>query len=216
MKPIVTFLYGFCLALDVLLSNLFIRLGFFKKVSPMNRPSAIFGLLLLIAGPVLAAPPGHPGAKPLGKFGDWEAAYFTDQGNKVCYMALAPASTSSTKPVKGRDPNVLLFITHWPADNEKDAVTISTGYSYKPGSKAVVSVSGRSYEMSTGGPDTGADPDMAWMDDNAQEESLVADLRRAEKLTVKGTSKRGTVITDTYILSGSSEAYAAISKACGL
>jgi hypothetical protein len=172
-------------------------------------------LILLFSVPVMAATPGRPGAKPLGKFGNWEAAYFTDQGNKVCYMAIGPTSTVSSKPVKGRDPNVLLFITHWPADNEKDAVTISTGYSYKPGSKAVVSIRGRDYAMSTGGPGTGADSNMAWIDDNAVEGALVAALRTADTMTVKGTSKRGTVITDTYELTGSAEAYDAISKACG-
>ncbi|TAL30576.1 MAG: hypothetical protein EPN97_12225 [Alphaproteobacteria bacterium] len=181
----------------------------------MRRFFAVLSILVsLSSGAVIAA--GHPGAKPLGKFGNWEAAYFTDRGNKVCYMAVAPTSTVSTKPVKGRDPNVLMFITHWPADNQKDAVTISTGYSYKPGSKAIVSVGGKDYAMSTGGPGTGAEADMAWMDDDAAETNLVAAMRAADDLTVKGTSKRGTVITDTYNLTGSAEAYSAITKACGL
>ena len=178
--------------------------------------AVLIPLLSLASGPVLAATAGHPGAQPIGKFGGWEAAYFSDNGSKVCYMAIAPASTVSTKPVKGRDPNVLLFITHWPSDNEKDAVTISTGYSYKPGSKTIISIGGKDYAMSTGGPGTGADSDMAWMDDNAAEESLVAAMRASDTLTVKGTSKRGTVITDSYDLTGSAEAYSAITKACGL
>lgn len=182
----------------------------------MRSLFAVLGVLLLAPGAVMAATTGHPGAQPLGKFGGWEAAYFSDRGNKVCYMALAPSSTASNKPVKGRDPNVLFFVTHWPADNQKDAVTISTGYSYKPGSKAIVLIGNESYAMSTGGPGTGADSNMAWFDESAVEEKLVASMRAADTMTVKGTSKRGTMITDTYTLTGSAEAYNAISKACGL
>ncbi|MEZ0225091.1 MAG: invasion associated locus B family protein [Alphaproteobacteria bacterium] len=173
-------------------------------------------LILLSSGIVMAATPSHPRAQPLGKFGGWEAVHILDQNNKYCYMAIAPTSTVSTKPVKGRDPNVLFFITHWPTDNQKDGVTISTGYSYKPGSKAIVSIDGKSYEMSTGGPGTGAESNMAWMEDDEQEASLAAAIRAGDTLTVKGTSKRGTVITDTYNITGSAEAYSAITKACGL
>jgi hypothetical protein len=182
----------------------------------MRRLSALVAPLFLFSSvAAFAATVAHPGAQPLGKFGNWEAAYFTDKGNKVCYMAAAPAATASTKPVKGRDKNVLFFITHWPADNEKNAVTISTGYSYKTGSKTIVSIGGSEYFMSTGGPGTGADSDMAWMDDNTQETALVEQIRKGDKMTVKGTSKRGTVITDTYSLTGAGDAYSAISKACG-
>src|SRR4051812_19086347 len=107
----------------------------------MTRFTALFSLLLpLLPAAALADTPVHPGAQPLGHFGAWEAGYFLDQGNKVCYMATPPASTASDKPVKGRDKNVLFFITHWPASHEKNAVTVSTGYEYKAGSKAVITI----------------------------------------------------------------------------
>ncbi len=180
----------------------------------MRRLSAVIGMLCLSMSPAFAQL--HPGAQHIGKFGAWEAASFTDKGNKVCYMATPPASTASTKPVHGREKNVLLFITHWPADNDRNAVTVSAGYAYKSGTRAVIAINGREYSLTTGGGATGADPDMAWMDDNAQEDELVKDIRIGQSLTVKGTSKRGTIITDTYDLRGASDAYAAISKACGI
>lgn len=170
--------------------------------------------LALLTLPALAAN-GKPQALPLGKFGKWEAAHFSDEsGNKVCYMATAPASTKSSAPLKGRDPNVLLFVTHWPADKEKNAVTLSSGYPYKDGTKAVVTIGGKTFNMLTGSAAPGAAPDMAWIDDNAIEDELAEQIRKGETLTVKGTSKRGTVITDTFSLAGSGEAYDAITKAC--
>src|SRR3569832_338483 len=104
----------------------------------MKRLPAVIGLLLpLLSAAAFADTLGHPGAQPIGQFGAWEAAYFMDQGNRVCYMATPPASTASEKPVKGRDKNVLFFITHWTAGQEKNAVTVSTGYEYKAGTKAI-------------------------------------------------------------------------------
>jgi hypothetical protein len=172
----------------------------------------VLALPLVISAAAFAA---KPDALPLGKFGRWEAAYFTDGGNKVCFMAAAPAATTSSTPMKGRDPNVLLFITHWPADKQKDAITLSSGYPFKEGSEATIAIAGKTFTFSTGGAGTGADPDMAWMEDNKKETELAEDIRRGESLTFRGTSKRGTVITDTYSLKGSSDAYRAISKACG-
>ncbi len=177
--------------------------------------SVAAGLFLLCPALAFAAA-GHPGAQAIGQFGAWEAAYFMANGAKVCYMATPPASTESTKPVKGRDTNVLFFITHWSSEEDSNAVTISTGYEYKPGTKAVVSINGKEYSLAVGGGDTGAGADMAWMEDNAQEAALVADIKSGSTLTVTGTSKRGTVITDTYSLKGSSDAYAAIGKACNV
>lgn len=172
-------------------------------------------ILLFASQAASAAGSAHPGAQQLGKFGAWEAATFSDgKGGKVCYMATAPTSTASARPVKGRDKNVLMFITDWPGQKEKNAVTITAGYSYKSGSKTVVTIGGKTYDMTVGGPGTGGDPDMAWMDDNAREDALVADIKAGTSLTVAGTSRRGTVITDTYDLKGSAEAYAAIDKAC--
>ena len=56
---------------------------------------------------------------------------------------------------------------------------------------------------------------MAWVDDQKKEDELASAIQKGEKLTFKATSKRGNVITDTYSLSGSADAYKAISKACG-
>ncbi|MDI1227751.1 MAG: invasion associated locus B family protein [bacterium] len=161
---------------------------------------------------------GTADAKPLGKFGVWEAAWFMDNGNKVCYMAAKPQSTDAEKPVKGRD-ETFLFITHWPAEDEKNAVTIQAGFTLKPGSKAVVTVDGKVFSMATGGKDKAtaeSDAQMAWMDDQGKEDELAIAISKGTGLTVRNLSKRGNTITDTYSLQGSGEAFKAINKECGM
>lgn len=175
---------------------------------------ATFATALLTAPLALAAPPD---AKPLGKFGDWEAAWFMDNGNKVCYMAAKPQSTKSSQPMRGRD-ETYLFITHWPADNERNAVTVSAGFPIKKGTRATITVDGKVFSMATRGSDTAtadADEEMAWMDDQDKEDELVAAIAKGSSLSVKTTSGRGTVITDSYSLNGSGNAYKAISEECG-
>lgn len=177
--------------------------------------AATLGAALVFAAlPAMAAPPE---AKPLGTFGDWEAAWFMDNGNKVCYMASKPASTKSSQPLKGRDESYL-FITHWPADNEKNAVTVSAGFSIKKGSRATITVDGKVYNLAIRGSDKAtadADEEMAWMDDQDKEDELATAIAKGSSLSVKTTSGRGTVITDTYSLDGSGNAYKAISAECG-
>lgn len=171
--------------------------------------------LLVFAGTAPAET--SPDAKAIGKFGEWEAAYFMDNGDKVCYMAAQPKSTKSDKPVKGRD-KPFLFITHWPADDEKNAVTVSEGFTIKTGSKATITVDGKEFSMATGGRDKAtadADAQMAWMEDQKKEDELAIAISKGSSLTVKAASQRGNNITDTYSLSGSGEAYKAITKECG-
>ena len=178
--------------------------------------ASVFATIALSAAAALAQ--GTADAKPLGKFGVWEAAWFMDNGNKVCYMAAKPQSTDSDKPVKGRD-ETFLFITHWPAEDEKNAVTIQAGFTIKPGSKAVVTVDGKVFNMATGGKDKAtaeSDAQMAWMDDQGKEDELAVAISKGTQLTVRNASKRGNTITDTYSLQGSGEAYKAINKECGM
>jgi len=176
-------------------------------------------LLAAVAGLALAL--GATGARaagcdavPIGQYGAWSAAYFMEGGHKVCYMASSPKSTRSSQAMKNRSPS-FLFITHWPQDREKTAVTVSAGFPYRRGSKVSVTVDGNDFTMETGAnARKSADADMAWMATGRDDARLTAALRRGSTATVRGTSGRGTVITDTYSLHGSADAYAAISKAC--
>ncbi|MFO1113388.1 MAG: invasion associated locus B family protein [Rhodospirillales bacterium] len=50
--------------------------------------------------------------------------------------------------------------------------------------------------------------------DATVDRAIVAAMKAGQKMTVRGTSARGTITTDTYSLSGFSAALAAIDKAC--
>jgi invasion protein IalB len=139
----------------------------------------------------------------LGEFTDWKAASFQEEGGKGCFMISAP-KISEGKYSK-RDPT-FVHITHRTAAGTRDVVSITAGYTYKPASAVTVKVGDKTFTLFT---KEGA----AWADD-ATDGQLVAAMKDGSRMTVQGTSARGTLTTDTYSLSGFSAAYDAISKAC--
>lgn len=142
----------------------------------------------------------------IGTFGDWTAYEFTENGNKVCYMASVPKTAVGNYTVRG---DVFALITHRPAEKTKDVFSYITGYPYKSGSEVSVDVNGRTFKLFT-------QDDTAWAADAAADSAIADAIRNGSNMVVKGVSTRGTATTDTFGLSGSSKAYQAISEKCGI
>ncbi len=142
----------------------------------------------------------------LGTFGQWRAYSFTENGNKVCYMASEPKTKVGN--YTSRD-DVFALITHRPAEKTKDVFSYITGYPYKSGSEVTIKANGSNYKLFT-------QDETAWAADAAADSALVNAIKSGSTMVVKGVSQRGTLTTDTFSLSGSSKAYNTISQECGL
>lgn len=164
---------------------------------------AILTILFFLPAPARAAEDPFL----IGTFDSWNAYYFMDNGNKVCFMSAAPKEQKGIGNRKRGE--VLLFITHWPADNTKNVVSISTGYPYAQNSMVKAEIGGKKFDMFTEG-------EMAWTKDQGTDNALTDAIRRGATLNVTGSSSRGTVTTDVYTLKGSAAAYDAISKSCNM
>lgn len=142
----------------------------------------------------------------LGTYGVWRAYSFTENGNKVCYMAAEPKTKVGNYTSRG---DVFALVTHRPAEKTRDVFSYITGYPYKSGSEVTIQANGNSYKLFT-------QDETAWAADAAADSALVNAIRAGSTMVVKGVSKRGTLTTDTFSLSGSNKAYKTISEACGL
>ncbi len=161
----------------------------------------LFCAMCLGVFPALANEP-----EVLGSFDKWNAFAVGTDADKVCYMATTPKQ-SVGKYTKRDD--VFLLVTHRPAENSYDVVSIETGFTYQPGSKPTFRIDNqKTINMAVDG-------DRAWFPDNATDEKVIPELIKGSNVIVKAKSKRGTAITDTYSLKGFSKAYNAIQKACG-
>ncbi|MEE8516087.1 MAG: invasion associated locus B family protein [Alphaproteobacteria bacterium] len=145
-------------------------------------------------------------SKVLGTHRDWEAYQLVEKGKKTCYMASQPIKTVGKYKKRG---DVVVFVTHRPADKERDIINFHAGYKYKLDSTVEVAIGRRKFKLFTKG-------DTAWALTAADEQAMVKSMIKGNRMTVRGTSQRGTRTTDTYSLRGFSRIYRRINKACGI
>lgn len=165
--------------------------------------------LFILAAALLCAMTGTSKASDpelLSTHNDWSAYMFKENGNKVCYMASAPRKAEGDYTKRGE---IYALITHRPSEDSKDVFSYITGYSYKPNSNVKVTIGGKEFVLFT-------QEDTAWAPDSETDEKLADAIRRGNTMIVRGTSSRGTKTKDTFSLRGSSAAYDAISKECGV
>lgn len=161
---------------------------------------------LLATWMIIMAVPAIAGEKPalVSTHGDWNVYSFKEDGKKVCFMSTQPYKKEGKYTKRGE---VFVFITRWSNGEDKNVVSISNGYVFKPGSTVSVKVDGRVYQMFTQG-------EMAWTKDHKQDDELTDGIRKGSRIEVEGVSKFGTHTKDTYSLKGSADAHRAMMSAC--
>lgn len=160
--------------------------------------------LVILASLSIAKPAMADDPAPIGQFGAWQAFSFTEDGQRVCYMAAKPETMNGKYSSRG---DVFALITHRPGEGTKNVFSYITGYTYKPGSDTTVKIDGDSFLLFT-------QDDTAWAPDAETDNKLADYIRKGSKMVVTGTSSRGTLTTDSFSLRGSSAAHDAITKAC--
>ncbi|WP_350282127.1 invasion associated locus B family protein [Nitrosomonas sp.] len=155
----------------------------------------------MASSPVQAADP-----EVIGEFDDWVAYVYTEDGSKVCYMVGKPKKEEGNYTKRGA---VYALVTHRPAEKSKNVFSFVAGYSYKTNSEVTISIGGQRFKLFT-------QNETAWAPDSATDNRLVAAIRGGSQMVVNGTSSQGTTTTDTFGLKGSTAAYTAISKECGI
>lgn len=140
----------------------------------------------------------------LGVFGDWAAYTYKASGGKVCYVVAQPQG-SEPKTAK-RDP-VFLLVTHRPAQSVRNEVSTIIGYPFKKDTTVELTIDGDTYKLFTNG-------DGAWSDTSVKDKEIVGAMRKGKKLSIKGTSWRGTSTIDNYSLAGLKDAMKKIDETC--
>jgi len=169
---------------------------------------SLLRFLGLFAFSLVAMAPNLHASTPrfMQAYGAWDTYVFAEGGSQVCYMASRPQKAEGNYTRRGE---IYAYITHRPGKNMRDVFGYVTGYSYKGGSEASLTIDGKSYSLFTQG-------DKAWALD-LESDSLIANaVQKGSKMQVRGVSARGTKTVDTFSLKGSSKAYQRITKECGL
>ena len=164
-------------------------------------------LLCITALPVYAAPKHATSSEQtnLGTFNSWRTYSFKEGNNTVCYMTATGSGVANFKRSTPR-----LTITHRPADNVKDTISYNSGYPFKSGTSANMTIGKTKFDLFT-------DKETGWARDNSTDHAIAAAIRNAGTLTVNGTptNAKAKPVTDRFTLAGADTAYRAIGKACG-
>ena len=143
--------------------------------------------------------------KLIGKYQDWDAFTFVEDGKLICYMASEPKKTQPNNVKRG---DIYILVTRRPAHGIVDEVSIYAGYPYQAESEVEVTIGDQSFRMFTY-------ENTAWARDPDGDKAIARAMIRGNTMRVKGLSQRGTTTIDTYSLRGFTAATKAIRKACG-
>jgi hypothetical protein len=172
----------------------------------MSKPYLSEALAAFLAGLLLAGPAAAQTIERISDNKAWSAFRYKEDGETVCYMASTPKKAEGDYTTRG---DVFAIVTHRPASNRVGEVSINAGYTYQKESSVRLKIGSKSWDLFTDGTS-------AWAPTASEDKAIVQAMRAGSSMTVKGTSSRGTLTTDTYSLLGFSKALGDIDKACGL
>ena len=122
-------------------------------------------------------------------------------GNQQIQPTEGPVIVASPEIVAEVAAPIVVELSH-------DGAQMSAGvHANFTSSNVTATIDGRTYQMVTEG-------EAAWLAVEADEATFVEALKAGTKLVVKGTSKKGNNMSDTYHLSGVTAALGEIGKAC--
>jgi invasion protein IalB len=159
--------------------------------------------IALFLMPVLCVAASAQTPEFLGTHRDWNVYAFTEDSQKICYMASEPKKQEGDYTRRG-SPAVL--VTRRP-NPRVDEVSVQPGYSYLEGSEVEVDIGNRKFALFTRG-------EHAWTKSEEEDRALIEAMKRGSDMTVRGTSTKRTFSLDTYSLLGFTAAYQAMVDAC--
>jgi hypothetical protein len=139
----------------------------------------------------------------LEKYKDW-SAYAAKGSPKVCFAVSQPKDST---PGNVRRGPIYFYISHYPADKVTGEISVKMGYPFAAGGKTTVTIGNDKFELFT--KDEGA-----FVEKTDDEAKLIDVMRAGSSMRVQGRSARGTNTSDTYSLSGITDALDRIAKEC--
>ncbi len=138
--------------------------------------------------------------------GDWSAFKDGSGKSRSCYIASAPQKETGNYKRRG---DTFVLVSHRPDEGTRDVFELRAGYSYERDSGVAVVIDGQKFDLFT-------QQSTAWAKDAKTDRALARAMIRGSKMTVTGTSERGTKTVDTYSLRGFTAAYKTIGRGCGV
>jgi hypothetical protein len=153
-----------------------------------------------------AGQPAADASKPVlvGQSGDWGAFATPPSKARTCYALSQPKTRAPAN--LNRDP-AYIFVSHRPAEKVRNEVAIIVGFDVRPDSKPVAEIGDETFALVAKG-------SHLWLRNASDEGKFITAMRKGARLTIKAHSLRNNLTTDTYSLSGVSQALDRAIKEC--
>jgi len=122
----------------------------------------------------------------------WGAYTHTGGSGKICYVLSIPTQKEPSDRDHG---DVFFMVAKHPGQGSNLEPQFTVGYPFADNSKVTLNIDGKKFAMFTKGSN-------AWMENPAEEPTVVAAMRAGSKMSVTGQSRRGTETRYAYSLSG--------------
>jgi hypothetical protein len=155
--------------------------------------------IAVLAGAALAAQPERVAVSK-----GWSVYRIGSGAERECFAHSAPEKSEGKYASRG---DVMMQISHRPAQKVRDEVSFTAGYTFKPGSALEVEIDGRKFTLFT-------HEDRAYARDSATDHALTGAMKQGKALIARGVSSRGTATVDRYSLAGFASAHQSLDKAC--
>jgi invasion protein IalB len=159
----------------------------------------------------------------VGSYGDWKVYHSASGRSKICYLLAEP---KSREPDGEKRDKAYAFISERPAERVRNEVSFVMGFEVatandlkdrkreKKGKKGddepagpTVVIGDAEFALAPKGNDL-------WVKNPAEETQVIDEMRKGTTLVIKAAPKRGRATTDTYSLSGFSQAVDKALKDC--
>lgn len=146
----------------------------------------------------IALASGANAAKLESTFTDWNV-YTNDDS---CYMASVPISEDGNFKKRGQAYILVNF-----KEGKPDEVNVSSGYPFKKGVDAELTIEAKRFKLYTEG-ETG------WARTGEEDKDILTAMKTGAKMKLRGISAKGSYSEDTYSLKGISAAYKHMVELC--
>ena len=157
----------------------------------------------------------------IGSYGDWKVYHSASGKAKICYLLAEP---KTREPGDEKSDKAYAFISERPAERVRNEVSFVMGFEvataadlkeHKKDKKAkvettaspVVAIGDAEFDLAPKGNDL-------WVKNAAEEAKVIDEMRKGSSLIIKAATKRGRATTDTYSLTGFSQAVDKALKDC--
>jgi invasion protein IalB len=163
------------------------------------------GLKLLLAGLALAVatlPAAAQSATKIGQHNAWGTYSYQANNGKVCYVLTVP---TEKQPPSLDHGDIFFFVSQKPGQNVSFEPQFIASYNLQENSKVVVTIGDKNFSMFTRGKS-------AWMENAAEEPSLIAAMKGGSDMKIAAKSGRGNATSYVFSLKGITAALNSISS----